>query len=170
MYRTKNIYQLHGEIVEVKTRKGNIFLIDNGDAEKALRYTWCLSKTGYPVAMINHKTVKLHRYLLDCSPKDIVDHIDGNPLNNTRKNLRICTQKQNSRNCKIAKNNTTGYPGVSLIKKSGRYRARIMVNRKEIRLGHYIALEDAINARKKAEQKYFKTFAPCNGALRVTPH
>lgn len=166
MYRTKNKYQFKGDTVEVYTRKGQAFWIDAKDAEKVLRYTWCLSKTGYLVANIGNKVTKIHRYLLGCKQGEVVDHIDGNPLNNIRKNLRICTQKQNMQNNKLSKNNTSGYPGVGLIKKTGKFRARIMVDRKEILLGYYSALEEAVEARKRAERKYYKEFAPCDGALK----
>ena len=57
------------------------------------------------------------------------------------------------------KNNKTGYLGIS-ITPYGKYRARIMVDRKEIRLGNYDNLEDAINARREAELKYFGKYSP----------
>ena len=49
---------------------------------------------------------------------------------------------------------------MGFIKKSGRYRARIMVDRKEIRLGNFKTLEEAKKAREAAELKYFGEYAP----------
>ena len=103
----------------------------------------------------------MHRFILDLTDSNIiVDHKNRNPLDNRRKNLRQCSPKENSRNLTASKRNTSGYLGVG-ITKHGKYRARIMVNRKEIRLGNYDRLEDAIKARQEAEKKYFKEFAPC---------
>lgn len=148
-------------VTKVLTKKGDEILIDTEDFEKIKRYSWCVSKTGYAVANNGQKVIKMHRYILDINnPKIIVDHRNGNPLDNRKNNLRICNSKQNARNTKVSKSNTTGQLGIS-ITAYGKFRARIMVNGKEIRLGNYEKIEDAIEARKKAELKYFKEFAPC---------
>jgi hypothetical protein len=146
--------------VKIITKKGEEIFIDYEDFEKVKKYCWCISKTGYPVANINHKVTKLHRYILNLKDsKTIVDHINRNPLDNRKCNLRICSALENARNSSVSKNNKTGRLGISLTPQ-GKYRARIMVNRKEIRLGNYEKIEDAIEARKQAEKKYFKEFAP----------
>lgn len=156
MKHNTNRYEL-----KIITKKGDEILIDIQDLEKVKRYSWCISKTGYPVANINGKVTKIHRYILGIkNPEIVIDHINGNPLDNRKNNLRLCTALENSRNTSVSKNNKTGYLGISKTQ-GGKYRARIMVNRQEIRLGHYDKLEDAINARKKAEIKYFGRFAPC---------
>ena len=164
--RTNNAFRIVGNIAECKTTNGHIFYIDKDDIEKALQYTWCLSKTGYLVANIKHKVTKLHRYLLDCKDNEFVDHIDGNPRNNSRLNLRLCNQTQNTKNVKLKKNNSSGYPGISYLTNIGKFRVRIMVNRKEIALGRYNTFEEALKVRVNAEKKYFKQFAPCYGALK----
>lgn len=136
-------------------------MVDAENAEKVKKYSWCISKTGYPIANIGGKVTKLHRFLLGIEKqKEIVDHINGNPLDNRRINLRICTCAENNRNCKLSKNNSTGHTGVSRIKSTGKFRARIMLDRKEIRLGHFDTYEEAVKAREQAEIKYFGEFAP----------
>jgi hypothetical protein len=146
--------------IKIITKKGEEILVDYEDFEKVKRYSWCISKTGYPVANIGYKVIKLHRYILNIDdPKVIIDHKNRNRLDNRRKNLRICNVQENARNTTVSKSNQTGYLGISKTAQ-GKYRARIMVNRKEIRLGHYDNLEDAIRARKEAEKLYFKDFAP----------
>ena len=57
---------------------------------------------------------------------------------------------------KINKNNTSGHKGVYWIKKRKKWQAAIGFNKKLIILGHYENKQDAINARKEAEEKYFK--------------
>lgn len=97
--------------------------------------------------------ISLHRFLLGAKKGEYVDHIDHNPLNNQRSNLRIVSNGANLRNGRIRVNNTSGYRGVSF--RDNRWRARIKVNYKDINLGHYKEKEDAIKARQKAERKYW---------------
>lgn len=162
---SKNAYQILDDCVELKTTKGVIFKIDKDDFEKVSKYTWCLSKTGYLVANLKGKVTKLHRYILSAPSSLLVDHINGNPLDNKKSNLRLCDGNHNTKNCKLGKNNLTGYSGISLLP-NGKYRVRIMVDRKEISLGWHDTFESALKERLEAEQKYFAEFAPSNGALK----
>ena len=97
---------------------------------------------------------------MDC-PKDmVVDHINMNPLDNRKCNLRICTMQQNNFNKKEQTNNTSGRVGVTWDKQTNKWRAQIQVNGKSIKLGRFKNKEDAIKARLQAEMKYYKEFAP----------
>lgn len=156
-----NKYEICGDKLLITTAKGDKIVADAADYEVLSKFSWCISKTGYPVANINGKTVKLHRYLLGVKDVSvIIDHINGDPLDNRRQNLRVCTNSENTRNCKVAKNNTSGYTGIRKIAKSGRYNVRITFNRQEIHIGNFENIEDAIEARIAAEKKYFGSFAP----------
>lgn len=128
--------------------------IDLDDIEKIERHTWHLNNTGYATTNIfkngKKKYTLLHRYILDNIVNLEVDHINRIPLDNRKKNLRICTSRQNSRN--------TNAIGVTWHKDREKWVAQIMVNYKQINLGYYIDKEDALKARKKAEIKYFKEF------------
>jgi len=148
-----------GDIVKMITIKEEIILIDREDYEKTRHFYWSLNSQGYPISVINGKHKRLHLFLIDKPQGMVIDHINGNKLDNRKCNLRICTSKQNAMNTKVAKSNELGILGVSKTK-HGRYRARIMVNRKEINLGHYEKIEDAIEARRLAEIKYFGEYAP----------
>lgn len=159
--KNTNKFVIENGKLEITTAKGKVIIADAEDYKILCKYSWCISKTGYAVANIDKKVTKLHRYLLGITDKRIiVDHKNGNPLDNRRNNLRICNAQENARNCKASKSNLTGVLGVSFIKKSGRYRARIMVDRKEIRLGNFKTLEEAKKAREAAELKYFGEYAP----------
>ena len=97
--RTTKLIDNGESYVKVITARGEEILIDRHDADKAMRHSWCISKTGYPVANISGHVVKMHRYLLDIDSRNIlIDHINGNPLDNRRKNLRTCNQVENARN------------------------------------------------------------------------
>ena len=154
-----NTYEIQGKTTVVTTSAGRTFLVDTSDLEQVKHYSWCYSKTGYLVANIKGKLVKLHRYLLQPDDGVIVDHINGNPSDNRRCNLRLCTSTQNARNVSAGKNSRTGVLGVKKVK-GGKYVAHIMVDRKSITLGRYDTIEEAAAARKEAEQRYFKEFAP----------
>lgn len=140
------------------TAKGDEILVDKDLLPLLTRYSWCVSKTGYAVAKANGKLIRMHRLITNCPDGYVVDHINGNPLDNRRINLRICSAKNNSRNKGIGKNNSTGVLGVSQLP-DGRWRARIMVNRKEISLGRFDSFEEALQARREAERKHFGSFA-----------
>jgi hypothetical protein len=88
------------------------------------------------------------------------DHIDRDPFNNRKNNLRKTTRVENNRNRSIAKNNTVGITGIYWNKRNNNWRSSITVNRERIELGSYKNKEDAIIARLRAEVKYFGEFAP----------
>lgn len=89
-------------------------------------------------------------------PDEVVDHRDTNPYNNRWKNLRLISQLKNSRNRYTNLNNTTGFTGVDMDKRTGKYRAHITVNMQKIYLGTFLSARDAAEARKQAEDKYWK--------------
>ena len=90
-----------------------------------------------------------------------VDHIDGNPSNNSWVNLRLVTHSENQRNQKLPRHNTSGHMGVGWDKQCGKWVAQIMVNNKTKKLGRFARIEDAIAARKAANIKY--NFHPNHG-------
>ena len=84
----------------------------------------------------------------------VIDHIDGDTLNNKLTNLRTCTTADNSRNVKIRETNKSGCTGVSWTERKQRWRAYITVGARQIALGTYRRFEDAVRARKAAEKIY----------------
>lgn len=83
-----------------------------------------------------------------------VDHVNGNPSDNSWANLRQATQAENNKNRKIPKNNASGLMGVSWHKQRGKWRARINTREAEIRLGVFSDFFEAVCARKSAELKH----------------
>ena len=90
---------------------------------------------------------------LDKSEK--IDHINGDPLDNRIKNLRVCSHKENCRN---RKGNNKGVRQIS----SGKFSARITVNCKERYLGSFVTKKEALEAYNLAAKKYFGQFAKLN--------
>jgi hypothetical protein len=83
-------------------------------------------------------------------PEELVDHADRNGLNDRWENLRAADKSQNAANAKRPVTNTTGFKGVSIHKKSGRFRATIRVAGRQVFLGHFDHPEDAHAAYVKA--------------------
>lgn len=168
--KPKNTYEIKNNgIAYCKTAKGETFLLDAEDVERCLKHSWCFDPRGYLAATISGRQhAILHRFVLGLKDGDgnTVDHINGNRADNRKKNLRLCSQKENSRNMKVQKNNTSGYTGVRILN-DGRYEARIMVDRKNISLGRFDTFMQAKKARIKGEIKYFGEYSPavsrCSG-------
>lgn len=88
-------------------------------------------------------------------PPDYIDHIDGNGLNNSIANLRKAEQRQNLGNQKVRTDNTTGYKGVTLFKRTGKYIARAAGKH----LGYFATPEEAHAAYCKAADAEFGEYA-----------
>jgi len=96
----------------------------------------------------------LHRLITGAEKGWIVDHIDHNPLNNRRSNLRIVTQSENLQNISRSHiDSRTGIRGVSWSKATQKWEVQMQVNKVRYRLGFYddirIAEQVAINARRE---------------------
>lgn len=158
--KRSNTYCEIGDTLAVITSKGDVILTDMEDRPMVEQASWCVSKTGYAVANIGGRVVKMHRYLLADSlkPGDLVDHKNRNTLDNRRRNLRPCTHTENMRNVRTSRNNSVGHLGIRLTK-DGKFNVRIVANRKEHHIGNYDSLKLAIEARERAEDLYHGEFA-----------
>lgn len=93
----------------------------------------------------------------------MVDHRDGNRLNNTRANLRIATPLENSRNRPVFRNNKAGFKGVFPTRGTkANWSAVIYVNKKQIYLGSFKTKEDAARAYDSKAVEAFGEFARLN--------
>lgn len=139
--------------------------IDLCDLDNVKNIAWTIDPRGYVVGRPSEtkSSVTLHRWIMAEGNPGIktIDHIDGNKLNNKRGNLRQCSQAENSRNTRLAKNNSSGFKGVSL-DVNGKWRARIWKDRKEIRIGTFSKIEDAVAAYDKAALELHGEFASPN--------
>lgn len=155
-----NTYDLSGEYGVGYTQDGIIFYFDLEDYELIKDYYWHEHKEGY----IRTKISNLNRPMIHqiISEKyfegNMLDHINGNPRDNRKRNLRVATQLENAKNHKVYKTNQSGYSGVFFLKTVGKWQSYIYYNCKRIDLGLYNLFDDAINARKIAEEQYFGEF------------
>jgi len=158
--RTLNEYRVEDGVVYVELSNGGTMLCDESDWERFKDRTWIRNEKGY---VYTSKTKDwqgcnlFHVAVIGKHDGMDIDHINRNKLDNRRCNLRVCSHHANSTNQSLSTRNTTGYKGIYR-KHSGtkKWRAMIRINGKDIYLGDYENIEDAIQARKEAEDKYFK--------------
>lgn len=150
------------------TLNGLTFLIDEGDWERLRGRPWravinnrgrlCVTRqTG---AAGNVKNIYIQQEILGCPRGMWVDHINRNPADNRRSNLRICTAAQNAMNRGPQRNNLTGFKGVSPKKK--RFCARIKDGARVRLIGSFRTPEEAALAYDDAASKAFGQFAWLN--------
>lgn len=113
-----------------------------------------VDRRAYVSISIDYRKYRAHRlawfYVYGEWPA-VIDHIDGNGLNNALSNLRPALRWQNSANSKRSKANVSGVKGVYWEARKARWCARIMVRGKYHYVGSFRDFEDAVKARKKAE-------------------
>ncbi len=104
---------------------------------------------------------------MDC-PEDMeVDHINGNGLDNRRKNLRICTRLQNVRNTPKRKDTQSKFKGVHFLKKRDKWIARIQVEGKRINSGYFNTELEAAKRYNELATKYHEEFAYLNPVDKI---
>jgi len=156
-----NTYDLTGEYGIGYTFKGEEFYFDLEDYDKIKDYCWCIDSRDYVVANNKYNNIcKLHRIILKDVNWRICDHINRNPKDNRKSNLREANYNENAFNRSKNKRNTSGVTGVYFDKDKGKWRAVINKNGITYRLGRFKDKEKAIIARLEAEKEYFGEFAP----------
>ena len=156
---------------EIPLTKGQVALVDVPDHKvlSSVKWTaqWVEAKHGFYVVRDHHVNGKqqrlyMHRVImgLQRGDKQIVDHINGNPLDNRRSNLRVCTIGENLRNTKF-RGSKTGMRGVYPVRNviTKPYHARITVGGKTILLGQFATKIEAYNAYCEAAKIYHGEFA-----------
>lgn len=141
-----------------------IAIVDDEDFEWLSKSNWALDARGY--ARRNNLQKKgskifMHREIMGvagCSDM-YVDHKNGNPLDNRKENLRLCTARQNSCNRKKFTRNKSGYKGVSWHKSDKKWQARIGLGGKVLYLGNFDCPEKAYAAYCAAAQVAHGEFA-----------
>jgi len=151
----------------VTNKKGERFVVkmDLADYEKIKGPSiYCkVNRVGnrvYACQMINGRQVYIHRRIVAAKKGDVVDHVNNDSLDNSRKNLRVCSISQNRMNSKKRSDSNQKYKGVH--KKLNRYRAVIGFNGKRINIGSFLTEEAAAIAYNKAALKYHGEYAQLN--------
>ncbi|WP_081261091.1 HNH endonuclease signature motif containing protein [Sphingobium yanoikuyae] len=110
---------------------------------------------GYRVGKLLEFTMAAHRVAWAIYhgewPRDQVDHIDGDRSNNRIANLRLVDNSENLRNAKLPVTNTSGHIGIGFHKRMGRWQAYIARGGRQVFLGYFTDIADAVKARETAE-------------------
>jgi hypothetical protein len=121
-----------------------------------------LGDRGYLRVSVNRKFYYVHRLIWAMhygSAPDILDHIDGNPANNTIENLRPTTHSGNMRNSKLNKRNTSGIKGVALCKKLNKWVGEVYANGTRHRTAYFLTPEECGKAVEKLRKQLHGDFA-----------
>lgn len=147
------LYNINQDVI-AKTK------IDLEDAEKCKEHKWYLKQSAKGKVYVQKRMGRIHlSHFVTGFVKEkgmVVDHINGDTLDNRKENLRIVTHQQNMMNQRVLpSNNTSGVIGVGWNKENSCWDAQIKYNQIMYHLGSYKNKEDAIKARLNGELKYF---------------
>lgn len=147
--------------------QGLFAIVDKEDYERLNKHKWHASYDGNGlyastniVDGLNRKTLKMHRFIMNAQKGQMIDHINGNGLDNRKVNLRFCTRSQNGANRRAC--GTSKYLGVNWHKATLRWAAQITVNGKKKYLGVFTNEQEAATAYNQAACAYHKEFAKLN--------
>lgn len=161
---------------EIQLSQGYAALVDDEDYGRVSGFRWValvVRNVVYAVRRFKRDdgkwtTTYLHRFLMG-EPKGLmVDHIDGNGLNNQRSNLRLATNSQNQANARKSVTNKSGYKGVHWVswgKAGGKWRANVSVGGQRKIVGYFSCPAEAAKARDKAALELHGEFASLNFEL-----
>lgn len=156
---------------QIQLTQGKVALVDDEDYKWLSKFKWYAyynrySGHWYAARSVGPTgkqiTVFMHREILAATHGVLVDHKDGNGLNNHRYNLRLATTAQNQHNRGKPRNNTSGYKGVVWNKLYEKWQAQIGIGGRQKNLGYFVNLEDAARAYNVAALEHFGEFAKLN--------
>lgn len=159
--RKNNTYDLSGEYgIGYTSNTNEAFFFDLEDYDKIKDYTWYKGDRYIKARGKCKKEILLHKLITETDKNTIVDHVDRNPLNCRKYNLRICSQSDNCCNINLRKNNSSGVTGVRWSNQKNKWLAYIQKNKKNKSLGSFDYFEDAVRARLLAEKELFGEYSP----------
>lgn len=154
MINTLGLYCYNETMKQIMLTQGKFTVIDDEDFDRVNQHKWYFDngraiKNDTMVDYKRGKRILLHRFIMGATDGQMVDHIDQDPLNNQKSNLRFTNQSQNQLNRGKNKNNTSGYKGVSFNKRQKKWFAHKSIMGKKIFLGYYKTKEEAHEAYEK---------------------
>ncbi|MEE0865522.1 MAG: HNH endonuclease signature motif containing protein [Clostridia bacterium] len=161
MGKERNLYiskEKHSElhILDKYKKTKAIVLIDSEDVDKLKEYCFRMHNKGYISTSIKGKTKYLHQIVYGKIEEGFeIDHINRNKLDNRKCNLRKCKHIDNAHN--RIKKNKFNQQGITKLKRLKTRPYHVRVANKHI--GYYATIEEAVQARVKAEKEMYKDFA-----------
>jgi hypothetical protein len=150
--------------------EGEWTIVDSADYYRLGNFKWHIKGNGKKFYVVRSakngpgrtKLLGLHREITNAPKGLLVDHRNGNTLDNRKANLRLATASQNMQNVQKKKNTSSRFIGVSFIKSAGRWAAQIRAKGKDRWLGTFDFEIDAAHAYDEAAKKYYGEFARLN--------
>ena len=143
---------------------GGVVMVDDADEARVRAFgKWSVFRShgvAYAIHGTHKKTTFMHRFLMDLGPGELVDHVNGNGLDNRRANLRRCTVTQNNQN-RRGKAGRGLYKGVYPTL-NGTWHARIKANGVRYLLGTFSSPEEAARQYDRAAMRLHGEFARLN--------
>ena len=157
---------------QIPLTKGRFALVDDSTYSDLIKHNWHFTSQGYAAATMTingrRQLITMHRLLVGAQPGQIVDHKNGDRLDNRRANLRLATAAQNQHNRKPNANTLSDFKGVTRFR--DRWQARIRVNGKRLHLGYYDTAREAAEIYDTAARRFFRNYARTNACPGpVTP-
>jgi len=152
------------ELRYIPLTRGLFAIVDAADYEWLSRHRWTAQGGGKPYACRRPTTgtIWMHRLIMQAPDGMVVDHIDGNSLNNRRSNLRICTPRQNTANRAKTRNGTSRFKGVHFCTRDRKWRAQIGVDGERRFIGDFDDEVEAARAYDRKAAELFGEFAYLN--------
>lgn len=151
-----------GETVKtIPLGEGFYAYVDAADYEWLSQWTWRLM-SGYAIRRSRGKTIYMHREIMQPPEGMVVDHLNHNKLDNTRANLRNCTQRENLYNSEKRRGTSSRFRGVSRLPYGAKWRATLKFENKPVSIGSFTEEIDAARAYDRAAVKYFGDAARLN--------
>lgn len=144
-----------GEFICILDKVGENIFNTSGNGSRKWTVRVARGKPYFQKRFPDGRLYELHRLIVNAKPGEYVDHINGNTLDNRSINLRVCTNAANIRNGGIRINNKSGFNGVHWDLQRSRWVAKIKVNYRSIFLGRFNTIQEAIEARRQATEKYW---------------
>jgi hypothetical protein len=152
---------------ELKIQKLDVVsLVDGEDYDRLNQHLWYPHIKGYILRYEKGRALYLHNEVLGLPAKSWVDHINRDPYDNRKENLRIVDQSTNTQNSDKRKRNTSGFKGVSYDKLVRKFRAQISKDRKTYYIGIYDSPREAALAYDEAALRLFGPNAMTNAKLK----
>lgn len=150
-----------------KNGAGKYTIVDDEDYERSLCVKWNLNPEGYVTRSTPRKngkqsTIGIHRFITNAPSGYLIDHINGDRLDNRKSNLRLCTRRENARNAGAQKRTSSNYKGVSWDKHRNKWRVQIRTYEKQLYIGIFADKIEAAHAYDAAALKYHGEFARTN--------
>lgn len=161
--KQKRFCWIENNVTNIPLQNGKIALCDADRFEEVKNMTWQEKGTignKYVSGFNGEKSITLHKFLY---PKiKLIDHINGNSLDNRACNLREATISQNGMNSKMQKNNKSGYKGVNWSGHNKCWEVRITINKKQCWLKNFDNIVEAAKFYDEKAREIYKEFARLN--------